>query len=291
MLFRRNGTVCGSFLTPLPWGVRRRSGASLHAGLTVLVLLLVGALVPADAGAQAAVEWDAAREQVTRAELEDLRDRLEAQAESSAYSARMRTQARERMELIQRRLTQGDFQPGDRIDLVVEGEDDLTGEFIVRAGRILELPAVGEIPLTGVLRSELQDALEERLGNFIRNPRVRARALIRLSVLGQVGSPGFYVIPADMPVTDALTMAGGPTATADLRDLRVERGDTRIWEGELMEMAVIRGQTLDQMNLQAGDRIVVPSGGAQRTGWETFRVVSVTVGSIASLAYALTRIF
>lgn len=256
-----------------------------------VALLLVLFLAPMPADGQAAADWDAAREQVTRAELMDLVERLEAQAQSSAYSSRMRADARQRIDHIQTRLQDGDFQVGDRILLDVEGEPELEGEFIVRSGRVVEIPIVGEMPLQGILRSELQAAMQEHLSDYIRNPRVRTQALIRLSVLGQVGSPGFYTIAADLPVTDALTLAGGPTGNADLLAMRVERGDTRIWEGESMETAVIQGRTLDQMNIQAGDRIVIPSGGQERSGWETMRIVSITLGSIVSLGYALSRIF
>ena len=257
-------------------------------GALVLVVLLV---LPSVLQAQAPVEWDAAREQVTRAELQDLVERLEAQAQSSAYSARMRSQAQENIQVVQRRLTEGDFQIGDRIVLEVEGEPEMSDTLTVRSGRMVNVPVVGPLDLGGVLRSELQEAMEDHLRAYIRNPVVRTQSLIRLSVMGQVGTPGFYVVPADLPVTEALMMAGGPTGSANLTDLRVERGSARIWEGESMEMAVIQGRTLDQMNIQAGDRIVVPAGGAQRDGWETFRLVGVTLGTVSSIIFAVTRIF
>jgi protein involved in polysaccharide export with SLBB domain len=270
---------------------RLRKGFAAPAGWPGLALLLILFLAPMGAQGQAAADWDAAREQVTRAELRDLVERLEAQAQSTAYSSRMRADARQRIEHIERRLRDGDFQVGDRILLEVEGEADLSDEYIVRSGRVVEIPIVGEMNLAGVLRSELQAAMEEHLSDYIRNPRVRTQALIRISVLGQVSNPGFYTIAAELPITDALTMAGGPTGNANLLDMRVERGSARIWEGESMETAVIRGQTLDQMNIQAGDRIVIPAGGQQRDGWETARIVSITLGSIVSLGYALSRIF
>ena len=267
------------------------SFSSPRAAALSLGLLLILLLVPQGVQAQVAADWDAAREQVTRAELEDLKERLETQAQSSAYSSRMRAEARDRIEVIERRLREGDFQVGDRIRLEVEGEPELSDEFPVRSGRIVELPIVGEMALSGVLRSELQEAVEEHLSDYIRNPRVRTQALIRISVIGQVGNPGFYMVGAELPITDALTLAGGPSGNANLTAMRVERGSSRIWEGESMEMAVIRGRTLDQMNIQAGDRIVVPMGGQQRDGWERFRLISMVVGTASSLIWGLSRIF
>lgn len=273
------------------YGALRHSGLLVRAGALAGLLLLVGLGGLQPLHGQAAQDWDAAREQVTRAELEDLVQRLEDQAESSAYSSRMRSEARDRISVIERRLREGDFQVGDRIVLQVEGEPELSDEFIVRSGRVVEIPVVGELPLAGVLRSELQQAVEAHLSSYIRSPRVRTQALIRLSVLGQVGSPGFYLVAADLPVTDALTMAGGPTGSANLLEMRVERGSTRIWEGQSMETAVIRGQTLDQMNIQAGDRIVVPAGGQQRDGWERARLFGTVLGTATTLIWGLSRIF
>jgi len=257
--------------------------------VAVVLALALGTVHPLTA--QTAQDWDAAREQVTRTELQDLLGRLEAQTASSAYSSRMRDQARRSIEVIERRLELGDFQVGDRVILEVEGEEEISDTLTVRSGRVVEVPVVGQLSLQGVLRSELQDHMEAHIGNYIRNPRVHTQALIRVSVIGEVSNPGFYVVPADVLVTDALMMAGGPTGTADIPRLRVERGSTRIWEGEAMEMAVVQGRTLDQMNIQAGDRIVVPMGGAQRSGWETTRLVATVVGSIATTILVLERVF
>lgn len=282
---------------PSPVNRLRRSGGRVprsHGsrcpwpGIGALLLLLITAL---SLGAQTPTDWDAAREQVTRAELQDLLERLETQAASSAYSARMRAQARDRIEVIERRLREGDFQVGDRVVVEVENEPEMSDTLTVRSGRVMEVPVAGRISLEGVLRSELQEAMEAHIASVVRNPVVQTQALIRLSLIGEVASPGFYVVPADLLVTDALMLAGGPTGAANLTELRVERGNARIWEGEAMEMAVIQGRTLDQMNIQAGDRIVVPSGGEERTTLETVGTVATIVGSLGTVILLFTRAF
>lgn len=240
--------------------------------------------------AQEAPEWDAAREQMTRDELEELLVELESQAESSAYSQRLREHARQSAEMVRTRLREGDFQVGDQVVLEIENEPELSDTLIVRSGRIVNIPVVGELSLDGVLRSELQEHVADHIATFVRDPVVHTEALIRISVHGEVGEPGFYVLPADRLVDHALMIAGGPTGTAKLTEMRIERGGARIWEGEELEMAIVQGRTLDQLNVQAGDRIVVPLE-QQRDGWEVMRVVAMTVGSVVSLGFALTRIF
>ncbi len=265
---------------------------SIRTVLASLLLLVVGlAWIPAEGVAQAPAEWDAAREHMSRSELEDLLERLREQARSSAYSARLRQQAERSVELIQRRLSEGDFQVGDRVVLEVEGEPDMSDTLTVRSERMLRVPIVGDLSLQGVLRSELQEVMEEHVATYVRDPTVWTQALIRISVMGQVGQPGFHVFPADALITDILMDVGGPGADANLSSMRIERGGDRIWEGETLETAMVEGRTLDQMNLQAGDRIVVPQGGAPRDGWETFRWVTGSVGAVASLVWAVSRIF
>ncbi len=277
--------------TPSRGTLRRSPRSRLLQWPLLFVLGLVLTWTAEPLVAQTPEQWDAARETVTRAELLDLVERLETQANSTAYSSRLRAQARQSIEVIEQRLREGDFQIGDRVVLEVEGEPDLSDTLTVRSGPAVNVPVVGPLSLAGVLRSELQEAMETHIESYIRSPVIQTQSLIRLSVIGEVGSPGFYVVPADVPITEILMMAGGPGGNANLTQMRVERGDRRIWEGEAMELAVIRGRTLDQMNVQAGDRVVVPPGGAQRDGWERVRLAATVVGTLSTLTYVVLRVF
>lgn len=203
-----------------------------------------------------------ARAYSTREALQDLLDRLDKSANSSAYSATLRARVRAQAELIRTRLTEGDFQVGDRIELAVEDQPFLSDTFVVDQGLVLTLPTVGDVSLTGVLRSELRRHVSGYLGGFLREPIVRARALIRVAVLGGVVAPGFYDIAGEALLTDAFMMAGGLTPTAKVEEIIVERGEDRIWEGRLLQAAMIGGRTLDQLSLKAGDRIFIPESGA-----------------------------
>src|SRR2546425_11897844 len=90
------------------------------------------------------------------------------------------------------------FQVGDRILLRVEGDSALSDTFTVVAGPALRLPVIGEISLAGVPRANLEAHLTRELGRFIKDPVVQARALIRVSVLGEVTRPGYYAVPIDL---------------------------------------------------------------------------------------------
>ena len=211
---------------------------------------------------EVATGWDPGRVQVTRADLQLMLQRLDQAAGSTTYSKPVREKAGAEAALIRRRLTEGDFQVGDRISLLVEGEPTLSDTFSVLEPRIVRLPTVGDIPMTGVLRSELEQHLRTHLAKFLREPVVRAQSLIRLALLGEVIKPGFYVMPTDIVLSDALMLAGGPTGAAKMKKVRIERNGDPIWHDEALQQALAEGRTLDQLNLRAGDQVMIPKSGA-----------------------------
>lgn len=255
--------------------------------------VLVGTLaLAAPLAAQTEAGWDTGQLQLNRTELVELKERLAQAAESKAYSRDLRDRARTQHELVQKRLDEGDFQIGDQVALMVEGEQQLTGTFIVAPGVVLKLPLVGDVPLAGVLRSELQAHMTQHLSQFIRNPVVQARSLIRISIVGLIGKPGFYVVPSESLVTDALMIAGGPSIASDLGRIEIERGGTAIWGGQPLQEAMTQGRTLDQLSIRAGDRIVLPpirEGGT--FGGLPWREVLAGAGAVALVIRTFTRWF
>ena len=219
-------------------------------------MFLALAAVSSNLHGQATVETR--RGSATRAGLDSLLGQLDAAQRSPAYSDELRDEAAREAGRIRARLDSGDFRVGDRIFLTVEGEQTLTDSFPVIEGPALNLPEIGRIALKGVLRSELNDHLVREIGRYVRDPRVRTRTLIRLLFSGAIRQ-GFYSVPTNVPFTDAMMIAGGPTADAKLTGIRIERDGHPIWDGSRLQDAIIEGQTLDQMNLQAGDQIIIPN--------------------------------
>jgi protein involved in polysaccharide export with SLBB domain len=172
------------------------------------------------------------------------------------------------------------FQVGDRILLHVEGDSALSDTFTVVAGPALRLPAIGEITLAGVDRGELQAHLTRELSRYIKDPVVQARALIRVSVLGEVTRPGYYAVPIDLVLADALMLAGGATQDARVDQLRILRGNVALWSGNQLQAEIARGATLEDLGMRAGDRIQVPGG--QRDPDAKWRILGIIVGTVAT---------
>ncbi len=172
------------------------------------------------------------------------------------------------------------FQVGDRILLHVEGDSALSDTFTVVAGPALRLPIIGEIALAGVRRTDLEAHLTRELGRYIKDPVVQARALIRVSVVGEVIRPGFYAVPVDLVLPDALMLAGGATQAARVDRLSILRGNASLWSGTDLQAAIARGATLDELGIRAGDRIQVPPRGDPESKW---RVAGIIIGSVATV--------
>ena len=227
----------------------------------------------------------------SRADLEALILEYEDVLASSAYSDELKSDVRVKIELTRNRLEFGDFRVGDAVILRVQGEPGLPDTLVVESGPdgpLLVLPAFGTVRLYGVLRSELEERITAELSRFIRNPIVRAEGLMRLSVQGAVGQPGFYVVPADILISQALMVAGGPAQNAALDQLRIERGPETLLDGGDLQEELRLGSTLDQLNLQAGDQLVLPVEDTIGGGW--FRNVGVVLGLATSITLVISRL-
>lgn len=226
---------------------------------------------------------------VSRDSLQALLTALDSTAVSPDSSAAVKARAKIVAGQIRSRLDRGDFNPGDRIELQVDSEAQLNDTFPVGPNQELVLPVVGVISLHGVLRAELQSAMSRELSRMLRDPIVRATPLIRVSVVGEVVKPGFYLVPPTAVVSDALTAASGPTQNARVDKMWVERAGRRFIEGQPFQQLIAEGRTLDDANIRPGDKIVVPAANSGSM-FETVRTISIIL-SIPLTIYALTQVF
>jgi polysaccharide export outer membrane protein len=177
--------------------------------------------------------------------------------------------------------------PGDRIHLIVEGEEALTDTFTVSPAMTVTLPTVGEISVANVRRDRVTPHFSAALGKYFRDPVVHARTLIRVGIAGEVVRPGFYAVPADLVLTDALMIAGGTTPIAKVNDLRVERDGKRVLQGSRMRKAVGSGATFAQLGVRAGDVIQVPRATPNDVE-TTVRILAMFV-TVPAVLFAISR--
>lgn len=278
-------------LTLTDHGPTMRILFSNRLGKTMLLLTFVAGAVAAPVTAQQAdvdLLQGSSRAMVTRDELTRALALLEGAGSGAGYTAAVGKAREAEIAAIRDRLAKGDLRNGDQVRIEVIGHEGASGTFTVSPDRKLLFPNGVEISVEGVLRSELNSHLERELARYIREPRVRAFTAIRLSLFGGVGKPGFYAAPANALLSDVIqVLGGGPANGARFEKSRVLRGEEIVVVGETFQRAITEGLTLDQLNLQAGDRIEVdvkPAGGT------LFRAVGA-VSALGSLVWLGIQIF
>jgi hypothetical protein len=186
--------------------------------------------------------------------------------------------------LIRYRLEHGDFQEGDRIVITVNGSAGFKDTLTVRSGKMLQLPQMADFPLDGVIRSELVPKLTAHLGKYLRDPQVQAVQLVRIGILGNVVRPGYYYSPADIPLSDVLMAAGGPTPDADLGKVSVRRQGDVIIDQKNTQVALREGMSIDLLHIEAGDEISVEK--QRNFNWGTaIPIASGVLGLLLALSH------
>ncbi|MEM7189682.1 MAG: polysaccharide biosynthesis/export family protein [Pseudomonadota bacterium] len=122
--------------------------------------------------------------------------------------------------------TQG-LGPGDRVRIIVFGEEDLSGEFELDGKGAFSMPLIGTVDGSVPGPRALEDRIATLLRDgYLKNPRVSVEVLTYrpIYILGEVNQPGGYPYRAGMSILTAAAMAGGFTYRADEDDIEVSRG-------------------------------------------------------------------
>ena len=102
--------------------------------------------------------------------------------------------------------------PGDKLRVVVFGQDGISNTYIVDAGGNVSLPLIGSVAARGITTQQLSQRIAERLKQgYVREPHVtvEVESYRPFFILGEVTTPGQYPYVADMTVEKAIAIAGG----------------------------------------------------------------------------------
>lgn len=119
---------------------------------------------------------------------------------------------------------------GDRIDIIVYGEPDMSMKFKVSKSGVVNFPYIGEVQITGRTPSAIEQEIEERLrGHYLINPMVtiNMESFRLFYVTGEVTSPNGYEYHPALTVEQAIAMAGGFTDRADRDDINIRQSGSK----------------------------------------------------------------
>jgi len=109
---------------------------------------------------------------------------------------------------------------GDKLRVVVYGQEGLTNSYAIDAGGSITMPLIGSVPARGRTPASLASEISGRLRRgYIREPSVAVEieAYRPFFILGEVAAPGQYPYVPNMSVESAVAIAGGfsPRARRD----------------------------------------------------------------------------
>lgn len=115
---------------------------------------------------------------------------------------------------------------GDRLRVMVYGQDGLTNTYAVDAAGRITLPLIGGVPARGRTTADLQRAIAARLRDgYLREPHVavEVEAYRPFFILGEVTFPGQYPFVTHMTAETAVAIAGGFTPRAYRWNVEITR--------------------------------------------------------------------
>ena len=109
---------------------------------------------------------------------------------------------------------------GDKLRVVVYGQEGLTNSYAIDAGGSITMPLIGAVPARGRTPAGLAAEISGKLRNgYIREPSVAVEieTYRPFFILGEVAAPGQYPYVPNMSVESAVAIAGGfsPRAQRD----------------------------------------------------------------------------
>ena len=156
------------------------------------------------------------------------------------------------------------IQPGDQVQISVWGYPEFTSTVTVNENNAITLPLIGEIVISPATKEALTTQLHSRLSEYIKEDvkltvNVTSFAGRRVSVMGAVTRQDNYPVMAEISLVEIISTAGGTTADADLRHVKIYPNGIR---RDPVEVDLTRHMQFGNMQtvpkVRPGDIVYVP---------------------------------
>ncbi|HHT9111847.1 MAG: SLBB domain-containing protein [Planctomycetes bacterium] len=155
--------------------------------------------------------------------------------------------------------------PGDKLEISVFRNSDLTSSPQVDTTGMLTLPLLNDMKVVGLTPYQLRDKITEGLKKYIKDPQVTVMVSSyqskKITVIGEVNNPGVFKIEKPQPVSLLISNAGGFTENANKEGITIIRKDSK-GANQLIMVDMVKllreGDTKQNIILQKDDIIYVP---------------------------------
>lgn len=155
----------------------------------------------------------------------------------------------------------------DVLEITVWRNQDLSKTVQVRPDGRFSMPVIRDVVAVGKTPSQLADEITRKLREYVQNPvvaiSVKEVNSYNIFILGEVVKPGKYPLKSKTTLLQGITIAGGFTPVAARNQVVVfrfgENGSGMQTLTSSYDDIVLRGGIGQNLELRAGDTLVVPS--------------------------------
>ena len=164
----------------------------------------------------------------------------------------------------------------------------------VAANGTVNLPILGEIFLAGLNLEQARDSLKARAEVYLKEPTVQVKLLnYKINIAGEVKLPGiYYNYEGSLNIVEALSLAGGITNYANLRNVKVVRqfeNQNKTIDVDLTNKSMYDSEVYF---LYPNDMVYVPPGKLKRKqeNSSTYSLILSTISTIlVAVALAIPK--
>lgn len=172
---------------------------------------------------------------------------------------------------------------GDKLEVFVWKNPDLTKDVVVGPDGHISLPLAGRINSVGLTLEELEDIITEKLSRYVKYPQVSIMIKEftgkKIIILGDVTYPGIYSYQGQINLIEAIALAGDFNDKARRDSIMIVRGNPAE-NPEVKRINLLRvikkGTAGQELTLQSNDMIFIP-----RTFVSNFKDFLSDIGDIA----------
>lgn len=158
-------------------------------------------------------------------------------------------------------------------------------EFIIDGRGEIRLGSLGKLKISGHTADEIAKMLNEKFLAYAKEPNVVVIPLIRLILRGDFGQPGMYRFSLDQSFWNIIEEVGGVGNSLSLENMYILRNGEILYKN--FTDAFYKAQSLAELQLQAGDEIVIPN--VNRISFYSIMRYVQFASSLIVLYFTLTR--
>ena len=157
-----------------------------------------------------------------------------------------------------------DVRTGDKLAIVVRGQEEMSGEYVVSADGAIRFPRIGDVVAADREPGDVAADIETKLADgWLRDPQVSVSLLERqnpeqITVLGEVKEAGSYPHDGTLTVMKAISLAGGLTTEAQRRKVKLIRETAKGRQTVEIDVQAIVESRAQDLPIEPGDIIMVP---------------------------------